>query len=347
MKIFFHIGYHKTGSSFLQMMFSLNREYLSKNNFYYPLSVTDADSKSGKISPGNGLELALALRKNENDFSSALKIIENWIREAERNKCDNLIISSEGLFHSFSQIKYRSFFEKINAEFDLDGEKILLFLRDPLDHIFSLYKHRGKRGTIPDFKNWVENEYETLQLTKQFFEGMMLDPKISFSFRKYKNDSQFLSDAVFRDWLKISTPDIPKKDRVNDSLSLSEIMVLENVFSCLGQEKTVKIQKRLLKNSKFKPKDENLKNHYALQLGPFLEKHQPLIEKININMPEDERLVVEIINLPQDDFKFVVLTEEQLKIIIEESSITMGLKDKMVENVKEFYRKFRKNRVIY
>jgi hypothetical protein len=344
MKIYLHCGYHKTGSSFIQMMLSTNRSFLKENGYHYPISKDDQAAKQGQISPGNGLKLSQAIHHKEDAFLQAKNILQNWIDEAKKNNCDKLIISSEGLFHSLASIDFQLFFQQMITEFKLDGIALLLFLRDSLDHIFSLYKHRGKRGTIQNFKDWVENNYETLQLTEQFFDKMIPDSNVELSLRKYKNDSQHLSEAVFKDWLQIPTPSIPKSDRVNTSLSLSEIMVLENVYQLLGPEKTLKIQKGFMKNSNPKPKEDKLKTYYAYQIDVFLNKHLPLIEKINLTMPENEHLIIESLNNQPfiADLQFAALSSEQLKLIIMESSLKIGLKDKILKRMKVVYNKLRK-----
>lgn len=340
MRIYLHIGYHKTGSSFLQMLLSSNRDLLRDLGVHYPSEERDEDAKLGRISPGNGLRLAKAIgTRNKKDF---LDIMLLWIKEATAHKCRALLISNEGLFHSMSRNDYHDLFQELQKVTKISEIHGLLFLRDPLDHIFSLYKHRGKRGAIPDFKTWVEEDYETLQLTEKFLDKTEANPQIHFTLRKYKNDSKFLADAVFKEWLDIPTPPIPQSDRVNASLSLSEIMVLDNVYAQLGRERAVKIQKRLLKNSKPKPKDENLKHLYGFQIYSFLERQLPLIKRVNDKMSEEEHLVVKSQDLPQEKFKVVTLTAEQLKIIIEEASRKAGLKYKMLQIVKELYGKIRK-----
>lgn len=340
MKIYLHIGYHKTGSSFLQMMFSTNRTLLKELGIYYPSEDRDNDAKEGRISPGNGLRLSQAITtQNKNEF---MDLMSSWIKEAITNECKTLLISNEGLFHSMSSNDYSNFFKELRSKTQISEVQGLLFLRDPLDHIFSLYKHRGKRGTIPDFKTWVNEDYETLQLTEQFINKLDEGTQVNFTLRRYKNDSKYLADAVFKDWLNISTPSIPEGDRVNPSLTLSEIMVLENVYKVMGSEKTIKIQQRFLKNTSSKPKDEELKKYYAHQLKSYLSKHSHLIEKINGKMPKDEKLILENYKPIQNDLKFVVLSSEQLKIVLEESNLTIGLRDKVKEKVKELYRKTRK-----
>ena len=336
MEIYLHIGYHKTGSSFLQMMFSSNRSLLEASGIYYPSEKGDLDAKQGRISPGNGLRLSQAIAaQNKNDFTD---IMLSWIKDARSHNCRALLISSEGLFHSMSNNDFEILFQELGLKTQISQIHALLFLRDPQDHIFSLYKHRGKRGTIPDFMTWVERNYETLELTEQFLDKMDANTQIHLTFRKYKNDSQFLANAVFRDWLNISVPPIPEGDRVNASLSLSEIMVLQIIYGLLGQEKAVRVQQKLLKNNFPKPKEEFLKMHYAYQIGSFIEKHVPLIQRINKKMPEGEHLDVEIQSQPQNNLEFVVLTNEQLKIIIEESNTNVGLKYKVLEKVKRLYR---------
>src|SRR5690554_6076042 len=117
MKIYLHIGYHKTGSSFLQMMLSSNRSLLKRSGIHYPSEERDQDAKQRRISPGNGLRLSQAITaQNKKDF---LDIMLTWINEAASNKCKTLLISNEGLFHSMSSNDYVNLFQELKLKTEI------------------------------------------------------------------------------------------------------------------------------------------------------------------------------------------------------------------------------------
>ena len=61
-KLIIHIGHGKTGSSYLQSVFALNKDMLKKEGFDYPDHKDSKVAEIGYISAGNG-DLLL-----ENDF---------------------------------------------------------------------------------------------------------------------------------------------------------------------------------------------------------------------------------------------------------------------------------------
>lgn len=313
MKILLHIGYHKTGSSFLQMMLSNNRKYLIEKGIYYPMAIRDKDAKQGKVSPGNGLRLSKAiLNRNKEDFFDCLL---HWINEAKTANCSRLLISNEGLFHAFALIDYAELFEELKSKTQISNIQGLIFIRDPFDHILSLYKHRGKRGDIVNFAEWVKKDYDTLDLTERFIEKSKSDG-ISWSFRKYKKDSEFMTNCLFLDWLKINSPQIPNKDKVNTSLTLSEIIILRELRK-LNNEAVPLLQSQLSKiTSDNKAEDDNLEVFYRSQLDQWFIEKEKVIQEINEALPSKEKLQIPPFAHTIQNSEVLTLTIDQLNSII-------------------------------
>lgn len=138
-KIFLHIGAGKTGTSALQSHFVLNKQYLEKNNYYYPTARNELKAKELKITAGNGFELAQLLRKNECNLGSIESLALQYI-EAAKGK--DIIISSEilTLFRPdcakvFKNIANRSGYEII----------VIFYVRAIADHLLSSYHQQLKR----------------------------------------------------------------------------------------------------------------------------------------------------------------------------------------------------------
>ena len=314
MKIYLHIGYHKTGSSFLQMMLSNHRKYLMENGIYYPMAERDRDAKQGKISPGNGLKLSKAiLNRNTEDFSDCLL---HWIKEAKTANCNRLLISNEGLFHSLALIDYVEFFEELGSKTQISSIQGLIFIRDPFDHIISLYKHRGKKGGIPNFAEWVERDYNTLDLTEKFIEKSKSD-NITWTYRKYKNDSEFMAGCLFSDWLKISSPDIPKNDQVNTSLTLSEIIVLRELNKMEKQEAVLLLQSEFSRTvTSNKATDTLLSDYYRSQLNNWFITKEKTLHKINLLLSSEEKLHIPRPQNIECNTEILTLTIDQLNKVI-------------------------------
>src|SRR5690606_28966217 len=102
------------------------------------------------------------------------------------------------------------------------------FLRDPVDHCLSTFKHRAKMGTIPDFEGWLRTRYETMDVLSHFL-GLVPQYKFHWVFRKYSQRSSFMAKAFFDQWLKVASPDLPSAARINSSLTLSEILFIQQL----------------------------------------------------------------------------------------------------------------------
>jgi|26BtaG_2_1085354.scaffolds.fasta_scaffold00002_236 hypothetical protein len=332
MKIYLHIGYHKTGSSFLQMMLSRNRNLLLENRIYYPMAKRDKDAKEGKISPGNGVQLALAIsNQSNNEF---FQILLGWIEEARKNSCSTLLISSEGLFHSLANNEYSKLFKELKKKTEISEIRGLIFIRDPMDHILSLYKHRGKRGAIENFTDWVENDYETLYLTEKFIVKTKSD-EIIWTYRKYKNDSKFMAECLFLNWLEIETPEIPEKDKVNTSLTLSEILVLRELNKVTDKEAVLYLQLEFSKmNVEDKAPDGYLKDYYRKQLDNWFLGNSKIIQSINQVLSAEEKLIIYHANYGTFKDEIISLTSNQVNKMILNRKKKMILLSKLIKRIK-------------
>lgn len=331
MKILLHIGMHKTGSSFLQMMISKNREYLIENKIFYPIGERDKDALEGRISPGNAYLLSRAiLNGNRVEF---FNYILTWLNDAQKNGCDKLLLSSEGLFHSLASTEYSELFRELKSRTKITEINSLIFLRDPFDHILSLYKHRGKGGNIGNFRYWVENDYETLQLMERLI-GKEKGGHIKFTFRKYKKDADYMAKSLFYDWLKIKTPQIPIKNEVNTSLTLSEILVLTELRKVDKISTIRKLKAELLKIEIMnKARDTNLKNFYRIQIDDWFTKNENIICAINNLLPCGEKLTIYIPDKSDQAAENITLNREQFSKVVLSRIIDNGLFSKILKRI--------------
>lgn len=285
--LYLHCGAHKTGSSFLQTLFSRNREFLQKSGIHYPVSNAEYDMQMGNISPGNGKDLSSNLR--EKGLSEVLNILRNGVKEAENRECHSLLYSAESLFHTFvKDEKVERIYEAAQSA-GFTSVKALVYLRDPVSHALSTYKHRAKRGDHPDFRLWVRSKYETMDLLQALNRYYNQFP-VEWSCRLYRPDSEFMAQSSFGDWLKTTVPPIPADDRVNRSLSLNEIRLLQilktadpKVIPFLQDEFS-----RLDINQK--NRDDEIEYRYKKVAFEELKKHLSLLHEINKLMPEGEEL---------------------------------------------------------
>ena len=312
--LYLHCGYHKTGSSFLQTLFARNRDKLIKDGIYFPASEREYDMIKGNISPGNGPELASAL--SDIDVYASKDFLNDKFNQAQNNKCNALLLSSEALFHSFEKRGALECLTEVCKDLDIGNIRALVYFRDPVSHSLSTYKHRAKNGNIEDLSDWLNNDYETMDLLKKFTDYRSEYP-IDWTCRKYMADSEFMARTAFVEWLNVFMPAIPEDDEVNVSLTFSEIRVIQSLKNMYPN--AIDHLKREFSNlSQYaKGHDKKLKEAYKNIAAIELQSYRKLVDKVNKSLGENEKLI-----LPDADNQNIkrmnpeiLLSEEQIQAI--------------------------------
>lgn len=287
--LYLHCGIHKTGSSFLQTMFTRNRTLLRDNDIHYPKSEKELEMLQGEISPGNGVHLARTLLNKESD---TLELLKNDLELAKDLNLHSVLYSSENLFHNFAQNDSVEKLYRVAKLAGFDKIKALVYFRDPVAHVLSTYKHRAKNGDHSDFKKWVESGYETYSLIDSFLHYNETY-QISWSCRKYSPDSLKMIKSSFIDWLGIDAPNIPDDDRVNRSLLLGEIQILQMLKKEYPGSESFLREALLSVPEQEKVDDKSLKSEFQRQSAELLSEHEILIKSLNNFMKQDEKLSIE------------------------------------------------------
>lgn len=315
MKLYLHCGYHKTGSSFLQTLFARNRDQLRDNGIHFPVATREYDMAEGNISPGNGPELAKALKENDEQESSGL--MASYVSDADSAGCSSILISSENFFHSFEKQTAVKLLAGVAEKNGIDRIHALIYFRDPVSHALSTYKHRAKNGKIPDLSNWLETEYETMGLIERFTE-YRTQHSIQWTCRKYSSQSEHMAESAFAGWLGVKTPPIPENDRVNTSLTLSELLVIQSLVK--NRSEFIPFVREAFAGVPVSEKaaDRELTRKYNSIVSGELIGYTSLIEEVNRLLPEDEQLTLTSPAESADDIKqdTVALTKEQVAAFV-------------------------------
>lgn len=136
MKIFLHIGTHRTGSTSIQRFLASARDILARNGVLYPQTGrpdTDWSNQYGHH------RLAYAA-KTSDSFNHGLW--QSLVREIENFRGNKVIISSE----EFEQCNKKEC-KKIAQILSGHTIRIILYLRPPLELLRSKYRNRQKMGT--------------------------------------------------------------------------------------------------------------------------------------------------------------------------------------------------------
>jgi hypothetical protein len=139
-EIYFHIGFHKTGTTWLQQKVFLNTDHFNLLNDH--------------IKPWNDKLISYLVTSHPSDFQSdtLLQIIKPRIKKNKIN-----IVSAERLSgHPYSAgFDTEAIAEKIYKTFP--KAKIIIVSRDKKSFIYSSYKQLVKRGYPGNFTNYVNS----------------------------------------------------------------------------------------------------------------------------------------------------------------------------------------------
>ena len=237
MKLFIHVGTEKTGSSYLQKLCGKNRQFLSDCGFWFPNAGRhERRLQNGTISPGNADELTGYIRSL--DWTKVALWLKVRVNEAQKRKCQRLLLSNELLFAALSTSEAVNQFQASAAMAGINESSCLLIIRDPIDQALSLYKHRAKNGSTDDIEKWLERDYSLPNHLSKFL-GQINESDIRFHLRKYDREGHSLIDIFFHDWLGIGTPPIRIEEVVNPSLSYSELAVIRHIVATCPKDQPV------------------------------------------------------------------------------------------------------------
>jgi len=144
--LFIHIGYPKTGTSWLQHFLSLNEEGLRSGGLNYLKTGRSRDFT-------NHVKLARAIQGESKDLA-----IETWnavAAEVESSPASTCVISAESFVESFTE-EHIGFLSELIRDIDV---KILVYLRSQAQALESRYLQALKAGfQLPDFQTYVKRQ---------------------------------------------------------------------------------------------------------------------------------------------------------------------------------------------
>lgn len=286
MKLYLHAGLYKTASSFLQTLCVRHADTLAQQGIHFPSSRDDARMRAGRITPGNGGPLADLLKQGDREGVS--KLLTGWAATAPR-QTNGILISAEAAVHPLATAEGRATLTEAGRMAGFDQIKILLYIRDLVDHALSTYRHRAKAGLIPDFTNWISHTYETPRVLAGLLDARA-ESAFDWTWRGFKRDTAFLANAFFADWLGVKTPSWADLPRVNESVSISEIRVLNRLVKSypLVMDYFIDALKDLDRAAK--ADDRMIEASYRSVAASVLAPKQALIDRINEKLPAGESI---------------------------------------------------------
>ena len=266
-RLIIHAGQGKTGSSYLQSMFAINREFLSSYNIDYPISPSMENAKKGLISSGNGESL----------MGENLPVSDHA----------TILFSREHLF--FELLDSPKLLELANT-FDVE---VMIYTRNVIEFLVSYWAQGIKRGGVQkDFNSWIvmnHNKYlstllKWLQNSKQL--GFQL------KIRNYSNCKDQLAADFFEKTLNLdfnlNDLKFPPNKLVNRSLTNSEYEIQRLFNHAYGKSSSKFISDFLVNNF---PDEQSLKIRIDKETFTHIKKeNEDLVDELNKYLPNEHKL---------------------------------------------------------
>lgn len=326
MRCLLHVGTEKTGSSYLQCKLALARSQLLAHKICFTQGAPfdELCMSSGRISGGNALKLAEDV-DSENWLMVAKRLGAAW-QEAARLGADVVLISSELLLAPLAGDGRLNRFVRSLEEAGFSKPEFLIVLRDPVDQLISLYKHRAKSGTVGDIADWCETGYQVPDELAGF-RRQVDSAGVKLVVRRYSRASGGLDRLFFADWLKIPVPEHEMPDSVNPSLGFSELALIRQLAKNRADLVPHLYETMAAVPKSAKPRNAGIETHAKAVAVKTVSQHADEWALWNAWLPEQEQIAVpeSVAAVPPcpDEFGF---GEEQLRAVshLLATSATLG-----------------------
>ncbi|ODN69044.1 hypothetical protein [Methylobrevis pamukkalensis] len=298
-ELLLHVGHDKTGSSYIESALARSVSALMQHGITYPVPHNMERAANGGITSGNIMRLEEAMSAGADTDAPEARIF----------------FSSELLFGRFFGRKGETLtLEALANTFAVDRIRILLFIRDPIDHLCSSYQQRVKRSGATMSTGRFARRYGHPQLVRDFLDIVAASDLAEVTVFNYSRHRKEILRIV-SDWLGLpeGTLALPAFDNVNRSMTHSELEIQKIINERLGNsghlwsdplcEKAPDIR-----SSDIRPSVEN-------QTLAF-ERLKPYIDEVNACLPAAEhyrRDIAEGEKFPADTF---TLNRQQMEILI-------------------------------
>jgi hypothetical protein len=271
-KLYLHVGHGKTGSSYIQSVLAKNVGALAAAGIYYPEPRNIAKAAAGGISTGNG-GLFYSGRAPR-----ARKI---------PGTAHSVLFSSEAFFISKFEKKLLAAITKGRNAKLFDEVHILLFIRNPIEHLSSVYQQAIKGQGLTKPIDAFARRYAHPKRAGQFVELMQQTFGAEVTIRNYSVIKHSVIQAT-TDWLGIDGTGlrVPDVKQVNRSMTFGELALLQSLNEISGS-----FGKNLLAD----PLCEELPEIKSDTVRPTLQAQQqlwtrlqPAIDRVNAMVEDPE-----------------------------------------------------------
>ncbi|UWQ05820.1 hypothetical protein [Aliiroseovarius crassostreae] len=227
-KLFIHIGFEKTGTTYLQRCFEQHSDWLASNNFIYPWGENQRYYLQQHVPLAcywMGVTRNWLPREKQPDEGTWQQFLEDIAPFPNHN----ILVSSEALGSKDTKPESILHMAEILQDFEV---KIIVYLRPQFDYAISMIQQVRKHGGVevsPEF--WASGTAPMLDYAarlKPFFDAF---GKENVTIRQY-DQRQFQKGDLFHDFLSTLSLEFEGSlppQRVNKSISLEEMEALKSV----------------------------------------------------------------------------------------------------------------------
>lgn len=348
--LFLHIGQTKTGSKWIQKIFSLNAPILKEHGIEYPIP-------NGEKTASQQIN---TFETNAQQLFSVTTPVQTFLPESWKDQSDSLLLSAEVIFESIvlalneSPGKIEQELEYIRS-LGFTEIHFLLLIRSPVERIVSRLNQRIKMGihdSMPD-----ENHYQSFALessfrkVSQFLDFLENRPDCTLTLLNYEAIKNDIITAL-GNWLKLPSGALksPEVSRINRSLTYQELYTLTRIKGS-GRSNIPSIGFNWIREL---PDLEVKKIYPSADIQEMIwQINEPYLKRINSILPEDQQLLKKLVpeSVPPEK---LVFDPRQLDILIHylshspemkiPESADIPIKRTILQKVKYFLNKpFRSN----
>ncbi|MDR5654435.1 hypothetical protein RGD00_17625 [Xinfangfangia sp. LG-4] len=270
--VWLHVGHGKTGSSFIQSALAASVPVLDAVGLHYPIYRRIYDrARAGHVSSGNMAPEAGALRN----------LLDRVPTPAGTT---DILLSNEGLFHAL--FRKERLIDEVREAFPGAKIKMLLFIRDPMDHMISSYHQAVKRSGFLDSLDTYSENYSIPSAVVGFLDAAAAEG-IELTVHNYSRHADALLPLVEK-WLGLA-PDAlvrPPVERVNRSMTNAELELQRAFTRHLGKESSRFISDPLC--DRLPDVDSETPGMSSEGLKRFLDRIGTLLSELNGKVPADE-----------------------------------------------------------
>jgi hypothetical protein len=236
MKVFLHIGSHKTGTTAIQDFASENRRWLQKNGLgYHTYELVGGEKARSHL----GLVADLSSEKSASSKRALAVDLLQAARSSALQHHGHLLFSAEALFRLQPAARER-FCKSFNTVFGNDEVFVVAGLRNQAEFADSFYRnaYRAYVSRPPSFRKWLENGQRLLDyqaLISAYLEALGAQP-ILLPYHK-EGRASFLSSFFASIGVSVEGSPSPAKQK-NLSLDVTDCLAKKIVMGD-GTESTL------------------------------------------------------------------------------------------------------------